>query len=76
MKSVRIIETRTGTVKFNVPVQITGLSYTPTRKEYETAAWEAAVDEGSVDPDRYSDYTFEIEDPTIPASPAPAGTPA
>lgn len=69
MKSVRIIETRTGVVKSVIPVQITGLSYTPTRKEYEAAAWEAAVDDGSVDPDRYSDYRFEIEDATIPAPP-------
>jgi hypothetical protein len=69
MKNVRIIETRTGTVKSIIPVQITGLSYTPTRKEYEAAAWEAAVDDGSVDPDRYSDYTFDIEDPAIRAQP-------
>ena len=69
MKSVRIIETRTGKVRFIVPVEITGLSYTPTRKEYEAAAWEAAVGDGSVDPDRYSDYTFEIEDAPMPAPP-------
>jgi hypothetical protein len=70
MKSVRIIETRTGKVRFIVPVEITGLSYTPSRKEYEAAAWEAAVEDGSVDPDRYSDYTFDIEDPTVAAPPA------
>ena len=71
MKSIRIIETRTGKVRSIIPVEITGLSYTPTLKEYETAAWEAAVDDGSVDPDRYSDYTFEIDDPAIPQPPAP-----
>jgi hypothetical protein len=69
MKNVRIIEAKTGSVKAIIPIDMSGLSYTPTQKEYEAAAWEAAIDDGSVDPDRYSDYAFEIEDAQITAPP-------
>lgn len=62
MKSVYILEKKTGRVVATIPVDMTGLSYTPSHQEYEAAAWEAAVDNGSVDPDRVSDYSFKIEE--------------
>jgi hypothetical protein len=73
MKSVFIIEKTTGKVIANVPVEMTATNYTPSKEEYEAAAWEAAVDDGWVDRDRVSDYCFKIEDAaTSRAHPTPA----
>jgi hypothetical protein len=68
MKNVHIIETKTGKVKAIIPVDLTGLNYTPTLQEYEAAAWEAAIDDGSVDPDRYSDYSLKVEEAAQPGA--------
>ena len=62
MKNVSIIEKKTGKVVVSYPIDMTGLHYTASAQEYEAAAWEAAVDDGSVDPDHLSDYSFKIED--------------
>jgi hypothetical protein len=71
MKNVSIIERKTGQVKATIAVDLTGLSYTPTPQEYEAAAWEAAVDDGTVNPDLYADYSLIVEDiPAPPAQPA------
>ena len=71
MKSVSIIEKSTGRVVAIYPVDMTGLHYAPSTQEYEAAAWEAAVDTASVNPDRLSDYSFTLEDvpPSATASP-------
>jgi len=62
MKNVSIVEKKTGKVVATFPIDMTGLNYTPSKAEYEAAAWEAAVDDGSVNPDRVSDYSFQIQD--------------
>jgi hypothetical protein len=62
MKNVYIIERSTGRIVAAIPIQMAGMSYTPSAQEYQAAAWEAAVDGGRVDPDRVSDYSFKIED--------------
>jgi hypothetical protein len=62
MKNVYIIEKTTGKVIANVPIELTATNYTPSKQEYEAAAWEAAVDDGWVDRYRVSDYAFKIED--------------
>jgi len=61
MKNVSIVEKKTGKVVVTFPIDMTGLHYTPSTQEYEAAAWEAAVDQGLVDPDRVSGYSFSIE---------------
>jgi hypothetical protein len=71
MKNVSIIETKTGKVKAIIAVDLTGLSYTPTPQEYEAAAWESAVDDGTVNPDLYADYSLVVED-IPPAATQPA----
>lgn len=73
MKRVSITEKKTGKIVATIPIQISDLSYTPVNEEYEAAAWETAVDDGAVDPDRVSDYSFGIEDaPTPDVQPAVA----
>lgn len=62
MKNVFIIEKTTGKVIANIPIEMTTTHYTPSKEEYEAAAWEAAVDDGWVDRNRVSDYTFKVED--------------
>ena len=42
MKNVLIIEKATGKVIANIPIEMTAERYTPSQKEYEAAAWEAA----------------------------------
>jgi hypothetical protein len=69
MKDVHIIEKLTGKVVATIPIQMSARNYTPSREEYEAAAWEAAADDGLVDPDRVSDYTLEVED--VSAAPSP-----
>jgi hypothetical protein len=66
MKNVSIIEKRTGKVVAIIPIQMSGVNHRPSKEEYEAAAWEAAADDGSVDPYRVSDYSFEIEDAATP----------
>jgi hypothetical protein len=73
MKRVSITEKKTGKVVATIPIQIGNLGYTPVNEEFEAAAWETAVDDGAVDPDRVSDYSFKIEDtPTPDVQPAAA----
>jgi hypothetical protein len=62
MKNVSIIEKATKKVVATIPIEMTVTSHTPSKEEYEAAAWEAAVDDRWVDPDRVSDYSFEVED--------------
>jgi hypothetical protein len=73
MKNVSITDKKTGRIVATIPIEISGLSYTPGNGEYEAAAWETAVDRGAVDPDRVSDYSLKIEDtPTPDAQPSVA----
>jgi hypothetical protein len=74
MKNVSIVEKVTGKIVATIPIQMAAMSYTPSKEEYEAAAWEAAVDDGSVDRDRFSDYSFRIDDAATSAvgSPPPA----
>jgi hypothetical protein len=62
MKTVFIIEKMSGKPVATIPIEMSGVNYTPSEEEYEAAAWEAAADDGLVDPDRVSDYSFRIED--------------
>ena len=62
MKNVYIVEKVTGKVVATIPIQMAVMSYTPSKEEYEAAAWEAAVDDGSVDRNRFSDYSFKIDE--------------
>ena len=71
MKNVFIIEKTTGKVIANIPIEMTARNYTPSNAEYEAAAWEAAVDDGWVDHDRVSDYSFRIEDAAAPGAASP-----
>lgn len=66
MKNVYIIEKSTGKVVAAIPIQMTHRNYTPSAQEYEAAAWEAAVDDGTVDPDRTSNYSFKVDDAAKP----------
>lgn len=68
MKNVTIIDKTTAKVVAIIPIQMSGMNYTPSKQEYEAAAWEAATDDGSVDPDRVSDYSFMIEDAATPGA--------
>jgi len=71
MKNVSIVEKKTGKVVASFPIDMSGLHYTASTQEYEAAAWEAAVDRGLVDPDRLSDYSFNIGN-----APTSAGQPS
>jgi hypothetical protein len=53
---------------------MSGINHMPSKEEYEAAAWEAAADDGSVDPDRVSDYSFEIQDAATPDVRSPPST--
>ena len=66
MKRVSITEKKTGKIVATIPIQMSAMSYTPVNEEYEAAAWETAVDDGAVDPDRVSDYSVRVEE--APAS--------
>jgi hypothetical protein len=68
MKNVLIIEKTTGKVVANIPIEMTATNYTPSKEEYEAAAWETAVDDGWVDRNRVSDYSFKIEDAATAAA--------
>ena len=57
---VRIIDTKTENGVIDVPVVLKGMNYSPADQEYFSVAWKCAVDDGSVDPKRKSDYAFQL----------------
>jgi len=58
--NVAIVETKTGKVVATIPVNLRGLNYTPSELEYFAAAWDSAVEDGTVDPKSKANYTFKF----------------
>jgi hypothetical protein len=62
MKNIQIIHSKSGRLVATIPVVLGGQNYAPTAKDYEDEAWQCAVADGSVDPDRRDEYTITIID--------------
>lgn len=74
MKNVHIVEKVTGKVVATIPIQMTSMSHVPSKEEYEAAAWETAVDDGFVDRDRFSEYSFRVDDAATSGVGSPPAT--
>ena len=61
---VMIVETKTGNVVANIPVNLRALNYTPSEQEFFSEAWESAVEDGAVDEKARGDYTFKLSPPS------------
>jgi hypothetical protein len=60
MMDVIIIETKTGKLVTKIPVVLQGIGYTPSEQDYYEMAWQCAVDDKNVDPDRRAEYGFQL----------------
>lgn len=57
---VTIIETKTGKLAAKLPVVLRGLDHSPSEQDYFEMAWQCAVDDKTVDPDRRDEYSFQL----------------
>jgi len=57
---VEIIETKSKSVVATVPVSLGGLNYKPSHSELYDEAWQSAVEDGLVGPDKKADYEFQV----------------
>ena len=57
---VIITETKTARVVTQIELHLQGLNYTPAQDEYFKTAWKAAVSDGTVEADRFADYSFTL----------------
>lgn len=57
---VEIIDSQTRKVAASIPIAMAGAKSIPSEQEFFQQAWQAAVDDGSVDPARRDDYTFRL----------------
>ena len=62
--NVIIVETKSGKVVANIPVNLRALNYTPSEREYFSTAWDSAVEDGAVDEKHREDYTFKLAPPS------------
>ena len=60
---VLIIESKTGKLVAKLPIILQGMNYTPSEEEYFTTAWQCAVDDKTVDPNRRDKYSFKLVRP-------------
>lgn len=58
--NVLIINTETGKVVATYPVLLKGLNYSPSEGEYYNEAWQCAVEDNIVEPNRREDYGFQL----------------
>lgn len=56
MAKLEVVEKATGTVATILDVHLAGMNYDVDRREWEDAAWKAAVEDGSVDAAKREDY--------------------
>jgi hypothetical protein len=61
MKKVRIIERKSNRVIATYPIRISGASGSGNDRRYEDLAWDCAVSDSAVDPERRDDYAFKVE---------------
>lgn len=61
--NITIIESDSGRIVVQYPIVLVGQDYEPTDQEYFDEAWRCAVDDGLVEADSRSDYTFELAEP-------------
>jgi hypothetical protein len=57
---VSIIENETAKVAASYTINLGGLNYTPRDEEYFSEAWRCAVEDGIVDADNRSKYSFRL----------------
>lgn len=61
---VAIVAQRTDKIVALYPITLKGLNYTPSDEEYFSAAWECALEDGIVEPDSQSNYSFRLIRPS------------
>jgi len=60
MRTVLIVETKSGKLVGSYPISMQGQNYVPSDVEYFNEAWRCAGADGAVDPSRKGDYTISF----------------
>lgn len=61
---VIIVETKTGELATRIPITLRAIGYLSSEVEYFNEAWNCAVQDKAVDPNRREDYSFQLVQPT------------
>ena len=57
---VLIIENESGRATGSYTINLSGLNYTPSEKDYFSEAWKCAVEDGIVEADSRGKYSFRL----------------
>lgn len=57
---VHIIEIKTGKLATAIPIDLAGQNRIPSEPEFFATAWQCAVEDSKVDPERREDYSFRL----------------
>jgi hypothetical protein len=60
MRTVLIVETKTGKQIASYPIVLKGMNYAPSDADYFKEAWRCATDDKLVDPSRKEDYLLSF----------------